>query len=358
MCRKVVLAANEQCSLVFHIVDRIVDRQFKLGDAEKAMYLKFMRQYEDFSGIEVKSFCIMSNHTHLLLKIPRKSDVEIDDEEFLRRLRVLYGPDRMQVVERVLQDCRNNKASKAARELKEQYTYRMGDVSEFMKSLKQKFSRWYNKEHARTGTLWEDRYSLTLVGEGRATQLTSAYIDLNPLRAGMVKDPADYKWSSYGEACAGRKLARQSLFDVMCSVEPGANAECIAPENEADALNQYRMILAEEGRADDAGVVSALGERQSKRRKRSRGFSKKEVAKILKRGGKLTLSQMLRCKARCFTAGFAIGSEEFVNSVIAVIQQETGVFKKRKTGAKPVKHSAEAELYSLRNLQKSPVEIE
>ena len=357
MCRKTILAANERCSLNFHIVSRIVDRSFKLKEVERTMFVKMMREYEDFCGLEVKSFCIMSNHIHLLVKVPPKSDVEIEDEEFIRRLKVLYGPDKMQMVERLLKECRKNHASKAARELKEAYSYRMGDVSEFMKSLKQRFSMWYNKEHSRSGTLWEDRYSLTLVGEGNATQLTAAYIDLNPLRAGMVKDPADYEWSSYGEAVAGKSLARARLFGVMSSVEPGANAASVAPADEKDALRQYRMLLAVEGQAADMEAALVLGERKSKRRKRSRGFTKKEVAKILKRGGKLTLNQMLRCKVRYFTVGFAIGSEEFVNGVMTVIKEETGMFQERKSGASKLKHGGETGLYSLRNLRKAPIDL-
>jgi len=358
MCRETVLAANAQCSLSLHLVSRIVDRSFKLKAAEKTMFVKMMREYEEFSGIEVRSFCMMSNHIHLLVKLPPKSDVEIDDEEFLRRLKVLYRSDKIQLVERLLKQCRKNHATKAARELKESYTYRMGDVSEFMKSLKQKFSMWFNKKHNRTGTLWEDRYSVTLVGQGYATQMTAAYIDLNPLRAGMVKDPADYQWSSYGEAVAGEGLARKYLLEVMRSVESGANAEISVPADERDALHSYRVLLAEEGGSVDLEEAPALGERGSKRRKRARGFSKKEAAKILKRGGKLTMSQMLRCQVRYFTAGFIIGSEDFVNEVVAVIKKETGEFQQRKSGASKIKHGDEVGLYSLRKLQKSPVYLE
>ena len=81
------------------------------------------------------------------------------------------------------------------------------------------------------------------------------------------------------------------------------------------------MPYSPKASADDLEAAPAFGERKSKRRKRSRGFSKKEVSKILKRGGKLTMSQMLRCKVRYFTAGFAIGSEDFVNGLMAVIKK-------------------------------------
>ena len=74
-----------------------------------------------------------------------------------------------------------------------------------MKGLLQRFTQWFNRAHTRTGTLWEDRFKSVIVEDGVAARTISAYIDLNPVRAGMLKDPADYRWSSYGEALGGGK---------------------------------------------------------------------------------------------------------------------------------------------------------
>ena len=88
------------------------------------------------------------------------------------------------------------------------YLYRMCDLSQFMKVLKQRFTQWFNKRHGRRGTLWEDYFKSVLVEDGYTARVMSAYIDLNPLRAGIVNDPARYRWSSYGAAVAGDRLAR------------------------------------------------------------------------------------------------------------------------------------------------------
>ena len=93
----------------------------------------------------------------------------------------------------------------------EKFLYRMWDLSQFMKTLKQRFTQWFNKRHARKGTLWEDRFKSVLVEDGHAAQMVAAYIDLNPVRAGMVADPKDYRWSSYGEAIAGKQRAREGI---------------------------------------------------------------------------------------------------------------------------------------------------
>jgi len=84
---------------------------------------------------------------------------------------------------------------KSYEELREKYMSRMWDLGKFMQSLKQQFSRWFNKEHERKGTLWKERYNSSLVERGMSALVVSAYIDLNPVRAGMVNDPKDYLMS-------------------------------------------------------------------------------------------------------------------------------------------------------------------
>ena len=93
------------------------------------------------------------------------------------------------------------------KEIHERFTKRMHNLSEFMKTLLQRFTRWFNRTHHRTGTLWEDRFKSVIVEGGTAARTMAAYIDLNPVRAGMVEDPADYRWSSYGEAVGGGRKA-------------------------------------------------------------------------------------------------------------------------------------------------------
>ena len=63
-----------------------------------------------------------------------------------------------------------------------------------MKELKERFSRWFNKRHGRRGMLWQDRYRSVLVEDGDALRTMAAYIDLNPVRAGLIDDPKDYRW--------------------------------------------------------------------------------------------------------------------------------------------------------------------
>ena len=114
-------------------------------------------------------------------------------------------------------------------EIKGRFTYRMHDLGEFMKGLLQRFTERSNGRHKRTGTLWEQRFKSVIVESvivesGTAARPMAAYIDLNPVRAGMVEDPAEYRWSNYGEAVGGGakgngKKARTGLILVIQNPE-------------------------------------------------------------------------------------------------------------------------------------------
>lgn len=70
-------------------------------------------------------------------------------------------------------------------------------VPQMMQSLGRSYVRYFNAQHGRTGTLWEGRYKSTLIQAERYLLACMAYMDLNPVRAGMVAEAADYPWSSH-----------------------------------------------------------------------------------------------------------------------------------------------------------------
>jgi len=77
---------------------------------------------------------------------------------------------------------------------------------------KQRLSQWYNLRNRRSGPLWEDRFKSVLVqGEPGLLAMVAAYIDLNAVRAGLVKDPRDWRWCGYAEAAAAQSRARNGL---------------------------------------------------------------------------------------------------------------------------------------------------
>jgi putative transposase len=80
-------------------------------------------------------------------------------------------------------------------------------IPQMMQSVGRRYVRYFNQRQARTGTLWEGRYKSTLIQAERHLLACMAYIDLNPVRAGLVGDPADYPWSSHGHY-VGRRSDR------------------------------------------------------------------------------------------------------------------------------------------------------
>jgi hypothetical protein len=93
---------------------------------------------------------------------------------------------------------------------------RMDDVSVSMRERKQRFAQWHNKRVVRKGPLFEDRFKSVLgEADGKVLVAMPAYIALNPVRAGLVRDPKDYRWSGHGEAVAGKRERRAGIMRLF-----------------------------------------------------------------------------------------------------------------------------------------------
>ena len=80
----------------------------------------------------------------------------------------------------------------------------MGDISEFMRTLKQRYTKWFNHTYETQGTLWAEHFGSVLVEDDPSVvALVAAYIDLNAVRAGLAELPEHYRWCGYAEARAG-----------------------------------------------------------------------------------------------------------------------------------------------------------
>ena len=73
-----------------------------------------------------------------------------------------------------------------------------------MQAVGRSYVRYFNRRYQRSGTLWEGRYRSTIVQSERYLLACMAYIDLNPVRAGMVANPGDYPWSGYAHSMGRR----------------------------------------------------------------------------------------------------------------------------------------------------------
>ena len=204
-------------------------------------------------------------------------------------------------VARQLQDYRSQSNNAAAESLKNQFTYRMYDISEFFKALKQQFSQFYNTRNDRRGPLWEQRFKSVLVEPSVKTLLTvAAYIDLNPIRAGLASDPKDYRFSSYGAAVGGSKNARLGLRQLM-SVDKDAGR--ISWGNTQQTYRQHLYMRGQQKGLDPEG------------RPIRQGFTHEQIQAVVKADGRLPLQELLRCRVRYFSDGLVLGSQAFVDSI-------------------------------------------
>ncbi len=324
----------------YHCISRIVNREFVLGAEEKEHLVKLMRGYEGFCGVRVVTYCVMSNHFHLLVEVPqRPPQAELPrDEDLVSLLRKAQDSYGSATLKQDLERLRSQGEHVAAEQLKERFFCRMWDVSWFMRLLKQRFTQWYNKRRGRTGTLWEDRFKSVLVeGAGPTLAAMSVYIDLNPVRAGMVSDPQEYRWCGLAEAMAGRKQAREGLSVVVNAVR----GQEVVPQR---VVAEYRMQVY--GRAEARGSAQESGPVRA-------GVSEERVKEVLEKKGRLDPWESVRCRVRYFSDGVVIGSRGFVDEYFRENRERFGL--KRKDGARRMRYVSLPGLFVLRDLQKTPI---
>ena len=293
---------------------RTVNGARLFGDREKEILRKMIWQLADFSGVQVLTYCVMSNHFHVLLRVPPVG--VISDVELLRRYRVLYPkPTEHQMATLAEVEKTLAQGGEEAELLRHKLLARMGDISEYMKAVKQRFSVWYNRSHGRFGTLWAERFKSVLVeGGGNPLQTMAAYIDLNPLRAGLVEDPKDYRFCGYAEAVAGAgsggsapalQTARDGIHHIWSAYAGGAlRGAAFTVEM---ALQAHRELLYGK-RAAQPGL--SVEERW-------------QAIQILEQeDAMLPKATVLRCRVRYFTDGAILGSQEFVRSFVSDWQAE------------------------------------
>jgi Transposase and inactivated derivatives len=192
----------------YHITSRIKNDDFLLENEEdKNSLLDIIRRASAFAGVTVISHSILDNHFHLLVHIPARR--EVDDAELERRVRILWGDEKAE--ERFGRwqywGARGN-AQRAEKE-RNDFRRRMYDISRFVKTIKEMFAYACHKRHGTCGSVWgASRFKSAAVSSDFKTLATvSAYIDLNAVRARIVRHPKSYKWCGAGAAKKGDKLA-------------------------------------------------------------------------------------------------------------------------------------------------------
>jgi len=167
-----------------HIVQRGNNRQACFfTEQDYTVYLSKLKEYSQKYNVAVHSYILMTNHVHLLAT-PREGN----------------------------------------------------GVSRLIQSLGRYYVRYVNQTYGRSGTLWEGRYKSTLIDSDNYFLVVSRYIELNPVRAQMVKHPAEYPWSSYQNNAEGRSI--ELLTPHICYLSLG--------KTDKERQEKYKSLFAQQ----------------------------------------------------------------------------------------------------------------
>jgi putative transposase len=316
----------------YHCISRVVEGRFIFGSSggrclEAEKFIDLMRRLEAFTGVRVRIYVVMANHFHLLCEVPEPRP--LSQSEVLERIEAGYGPARAQALkEQLARSAEQPEAVEQSDRLLEPYRRRMNDLSIFIKELKGRFTQWFNRRHGRYGTLWAERFKSLLLEEGQAVATVAAYIDLNPVRAGLCEDPKDYRYCSYAEALAkGSGLAQEGIRTIL-DLPPNTCWEELSAE--------YRKHLFLRGAAATERHPAA--------------FALDKAQEVVDQDqGHLSLPERLRCKIRFFSDGVILGSRSFVELHCQRLKQKIGY--QRKSGPTALKIFGPAALWVFRHLR-------
>jgi len=319
----------------YHVVSRTTGKEMLFGDEDKEVFRIILLKQLKFSGLRALAWCFMGNHFHLLLEVPDKKAAlkGWTDDDYIKRLGMFRSEWNTHQLLGEVAMYRENGYEEGIRVIAERVKQRLFDLSLFMKELKLKMTLAYNRAHERQGTLWEGRFKSVLLESGDAVRTVAAYIDLNPIRAGLVEDPADYRWCSYAAAVAGVKGARQALsFAVM-------GRQRVAWRTVAA---EYRCLLFGTGEERLGGETVDGTDRWKG------GFSQERIEEVLAAGGKLPLAAALRCRVRYFTDGAVLGGQRYVDEFFEQKREHFG--ERRKDGGRKMRGAEWGDLRVLRDL--------
>jgi putative transposase len=262
---------------VYHVISRTALDGLPFHDAEKDELVGVIQRFSMVYAVEVLGFTIMGNHWHLLAEISPAS--MLSDDEVRRRFMLLYST-----------------GAEFPEGQLDAFRERFCSLSRYIKDIKQTFSRIYNRKKNRRGTLWGERFKSVIVEKGETVINCLAYIDLNAVRAGIVKRPEDYRWCSIGyHVQTGNRDAFLSLNFGLAE---------FGVEN-AQRLKSYRDHLYH------AGAVKKQGKAYI-----SRTILEKESAE----GFHLDRVRRFRYRTRYFTDSGIIGSKAFVLATYEVFK--------------------------------------
>lgn len=179
MPRTARIAPNEY---VYHILTRGNNRQDVFKDEKDyERYREILKRYKEKYKFKLYHYVVMRNHVHIVLET----------------------------------------------------TERGGKLSELMKGINLSYAQYYKNKHRHIGHFWQDRYKSIIISKDDYLLACGSYVELNPVRARIVEDPKDYRWSSYNVYAYGKK-------DIIVDEHPIYKG---LSKDEGDRRKKYREFV-------------------------------------------------------------------------------------------------------------------
>lgn len=292
----------------YHLCSRVAGSVdwFPFDDpAARCKLLEILKFYLNVYFCDTAGFALLSNHYHLLVRfLPFR---KLSDQELLQRAELLY--------ERPHSKLRSKKEWR-------RFNQRLFDVSELMRNVQMAYAKWYNLTHNRRGAFWAERFKSVVLEDPQAILDALLYVELNPVRAGLVRRPEDWKFGSAHLRALGED-------DWLISLE-----QLLGPMPGVSAVEHFRALLYHRGAVQskpDTAVIPA----QILLQERNRGFR---------------VPGLFRTRLRCFSDGLALGTRQQVQSWVDRLRQ-SGRYLRRK---RPIRlRLGDGEVFMLREQRKA-----
>ena len=204
----------------YHCISRCVRRAYLCGDDpvsgrnfdhRKRWLVERVKQLSGVFAIDVCAYAVMSNHYHLVLHVDTGKAADWHDEEVIKRWTELF-PANGKIVETLALNAETKTAQQALQNKLSEWRDRLQDISWFMRCLNETIARHANREDECKGRFWEGRFKSQALLDEKALVTCMAYVDLNPVRAGVTDSLESSDFTSIQERLIthARKVRKRS----------------------------------------------------------------------------------------------------------------------------------------------------
>ena len=199
----------------YHLMSRTNDRRFLFERGEvKTELADALKRAAEFCGVRLRAYTVMGNHFHVVARVTR-TDEPVPEAELIRRVGVLKGEKAAQTLAERWAELRAAGFGAALGDEQDRLRAQMNDVSAFVKLFKELFDRWYKRNRPYAGSIWAGRSKSTLVEDGRYLATCIKYVLYNAVRAGIVRQAKDYRWS-WSESASETAVSSGPVPEEWC----------------------------------------------------------------------------------------------------------------------------------------------